>query len=64
MDWLEKILQTGLSDNGFGMMYFLFSGPAIVLCIGLVVSVVYLLFDIKNADKLMKQFLKKILSSD
>lgn len=46
------------------MMYLLFSGPGIVLAIGLVVSVAYLLFDIKNADKIMKQFFKKIFGSD
>lgn len=46
------------------MMYLLFSGPAIVLVFGLVMSLAYLLFDIKNADKLMKQFFKKILCSD
>lgn len=46
------------------MMYLIFSGPAIALAVGLVMSVAYLLFDIKNADKLMKQFFKKILGSD
>ncbi len=45
-------------------MYLLFSGPAIVLLIGAIVCIVYLMFDIENADKLMKQFLRKILGSD